>query len=238
MRTGTLYIVATPIGNLEDITVRAIKTLLSVDIIASEDTRRSGQLMQHIRTHYDNLLSGEMPSEDKFVRFDDQMERRVTPRLLAELQDGKSVAVISDSGTPLIADPGFSLVSAAIKHGITVVPIPGPNAAVTALSASGLPVHQFLFVGFLPDKKGKRINMLTDLLHTKKDLKTLAPTIIAYCAPHKLNATLTDIYAVFGNIDIAIARELTKAHEELWKGTIMYALKHFENPQGEFTLLF
>lgn len=235
---GTLYIVATPIGNLDDITIRAIKILLTVDIIASEDTRRTGSLLKHVRTHYGHLTETDASSEDTFVRYDNQKEARVAPRLIDELERGKSVALVSDSGTPLIADPGFSLVTAAIKRNIQVVPIPGPNAAVTALSASGLPVNHCLFVGFLPEKKSKRHRLLEELRHIRTNGNLIRPTIIAYCAPHKLTNTLEDIYAVFGNVDLAIAREMTKIHEEFWKGTVLHGIHHFKDPKGEFTILF
>ena len=237
---GTLSIVSTPIGNLEDITIRAIKTLFSVDIVACEDTRRTGILFQELRKRFSSVIPAQSANNldpglrrnDKLpflFRFDDHSETTQTPLLIEKLKEGKSVALVSDAGTPLISDPGYKLVSEAIKRGVPVVSIPGPTAAIAALSVSGLPANHFMFLGYPPEKLSHRLKLLGSL---PKDV-----TLIFYCAPHKLQQTLSDMKEVLGDIDIIIARELTKIHEEVWRGTVSKALKHFSNPQGEFVLL-
>ncbi len=258
---STLYIVATPIGNMEDITIRAIKTLFSVDIIACEDTRRTGLLLQELKKRFSSVITSipvipanagiqsiksldprvklaslelrrSGPEDDglpKLIRYDDNHELTQTPLLIQKLSEGKSVALASDAGTPLISDPGYKLVHEAIKRGFKVVSIPGPTAAIAALSVSGLPTNNFLFLGYPPEKQSHRIKLFQSL---SKDA-----TIIFYCAPHKLLQTVSDMKDVLGDIDIVVARELTKIHEEIWRGTISEALKHFSNPQGEFVLL-
>lgn len=228
---GTLYIVATPIGNLEDITIRAIKTLFSVDIIACEDTRRTGLLLQEYRKRIDNLIATaiRLSTEQRLVRLDDHNETTQTPFLIEKLQQGKTMALVSDAGTPLISDPGYRLVSEALKRGIKVVSIPGPTAAIAALSVSGLPTNHFMFLGYPPEKASHRLKLFGAL---PNDI-----TIIFYCAPHKLQQTLGDMQTVFGDIPIVIARELTKVHEEVWRGTLSEAITYFSTPQGEFVLL-
>lgn len=229
---GTLYIVSTPIGNLEDITIRAIKTLFSVDIIACEDTRRAGLLLQLLKKYIDNLFAAaiRLSMEQRLVRFDDHNETTQTSFLIEKLQQGKAVALVSDAGTPLISDPGYKLVHEALKRGIKVVAIPGPTAAIAALTVSDLPTNHFMFLGYPPEKKSHRIKLFQSL---PKDI-----TIIFYCAPHKLHQTLTDMQTVFGNIDIVIARELTKIHEEVWLGKLSESFQKFPNPIGEFVFLF
>ena len=229
---GTLYIVATPIGNLEDITIRAIKTLFSVDIIACEDTRRTGLLLQELKKHIDNLAATaiRLSIQQKLVRFDNRTENQLTPWLVEQLLQGKNVALICDAGTPLISDPGYRLVHEAIKRGIKVVSIPGPTSAIAALTVSGLPTNHFMFLGYPPEKQSHRIKLFGSL---PKDV-----TLIFYCAPHKLQQTLTDLQTVMGDIPIVIARELTKIHEEVWRGKMSEAITYFSNPQGEFVLLF
>jgi 16S rRNA (cytidine1402-2'-O)-methyltransferase len=215
---GTLYIVSTPIGNLEDITIRAIKTLSSVDAILCEDTRHTGILLHHL-TIKKILL----------IRFDDHTEHQKTPEIIQMLDDGKNIALVSDAGTPLISDPGFLLVREAIKRGIKVVSIPGPTAAIAALSVSGLPTNRFMFMSYPPEKQSHRIKLFRSL---PKDV-----TIIFYCAPHKLTQTLEDMKEVLGDIDITIARELTKVHEELSRSPISHALTKYREPKGEFVVL-
>lgn len=218
---GTLFLVATPIGNLEDITIRAAKTLASVDIIACEDTRRTSKLAPH----------------KNFVRYDNHTEQRETPVLINELEKGKNIALVSDAGTPLISDPGFLLVREAIKRGIKIVPIPGPSALLTALMVSGLPTHTFTFFGYVPEKKSHRIKLFQDVRQCFKTLKQ-KPTVIFYCAPHKLEHTLQDLKGSLGDIDIVIARELTKIHEEVWRGKVAEYLKKGEKTKGEIVVLF
>lgn len=198
--TGTLYIVATPIGNLEDITFRAVRTLKEADLIAAEDTRHSRKLLTHfgigtpLTSYYDHnqSLKGE--------------------RILATLQEGKSVALISDAGTPCISDPGYQLVRDALAQGVKVVPIPGACAAISALSAAGLPTDSFTFAGFPPNREGKRRSFLASLVNAHG-------TVVLYEAPHRLAATLADITAIMGERQVVVARELTKLFEELLNGT-------------------
>ncbi len=247
---GTLNIVSTPIGNLEDITIRAIKTLFSVDIIACEDTRRTGILLRTLEKRIDNnnaaaLLLSITPiikrsdykkeKERILVRYDDHTESQQAPWLVEQLSQGKDVALVSDAGTPLINDPGFLLVREALKRGITVTSIPGPTAAIAALSISGLPTNQFLFLGYPPEKKSHRIKLFQNLLYMNRFIDS---TSIFYCAPHKLRQTLTDMQSVMGDIPIVIARELTKVHEEVWRGKLSEAITKFKNPIGEVVFLF
>lgn len=197
---GTLYIVATPIGNLEDITFRALRILKEADLIAAEDTRHSRKLLTHfgiatrLTSYYDHnqSLKGE--------------------RILTALQEGQQVALISDAGTPCISDPGYQLVRDALAQGIKVIPIPGACAAVAALSSAGLPTNSFTFAGFPPNKEGKRRSFLAALADTQG-------TVVLYEAPHRLAATLADISTVLGERQVVVARELTKLYEECLRGT-------------------
>lgn len=245
---GTLSIVSTPIGNLDDITIRAIKTLLTVDIVLCEDTRRTGNLLAELRKRYASL-EGSHPSnhrKDAILRFDDHTENNRVPEIIQWIEQDKNVALVSDAGTPLISDPGYRLVSEALKRGINVVSVPGPTAAIAALTSSGLPTNQFLFLGYPPEKQSHRIKLFQSLseIFTRPPLAVArgsldkSPTLIFYCAPHKLHQTLTDLQTVFGDIPIVIARELTKVHEEVWRGKLYESLGYFYKPQGEFVLLF
>lgn len=217
---GTLYIVATPIGNLEDITFRAVRTLNEVDLIAAEDTRHSRKLLTHFG------ISKPLTS------YFDHNKTFKGGVILGKLEAGLSVALISDAGTPCISDPGFQLVRDAVALGIGVVPIPGPSAAITALSASGLPTDSFAFEGFLPSRQGKRRDKLSSL---KADPRVL----IFYESPNRLLATLADMLELFGDRGIVIARELTKIYEEFVRGTLSQALESFQERQvrGEVVIL-
>ncbi|MGD0585864.1 MAG: 16S rRNA (cytidine(1402)-2'-O)-methyltransferase [Oryzomonas sp.] len=198
---GTLYILATPIGNLEDMTYRAVRILGEVDLIAAEDTRHSLKLLNHFG------ISKPLTS------YFDHNQQFKGERILQALRQGRSVALISDAGTPCISDPGFNLVRAAVAEGIAVIPIPGPCAAVTALSASGLPSDTFTFAGFPPARQGKR----------RAFLNAMAPlpgTLVFYEAPHRLQETLRDMREVMGERQVVVARELTKIYEEFIRGTI------------------
>lgn len=216
---GILYIVATPIGNLDDITIRAQKILGSVDYIACEDTRRTGQLLHSLHI-----------TPPKFLRYDDRNEQNTTPEILDLLESGKSVALVSDAGTPLISDPGFVIVREARKRGIPVVSIPGASALLTALTGSGLPANKFMYLGYPPEKQSHRLKLFGTL---PKEI-----TVIFYCAPHKLQSMLVDMKETLGDIKIVIARELTKIHEEYWKGNISEAIVYFADPKGEFVVCF
>lgn len=232
---GTLYLVATPIGNLADISVRAIQTLFTVDVVASEDTRRTGVLLSELAKRYGPLLSGETRGQlPKLVRYDDRSEQTATPEILEVLRQDKSVALISDAGTPLISDPGYVVVREARKRGVRIVSIPGASAVLTALASSGLPANSFMFLGYPPEKQGKRRKLFSSL-RALTDIEET--TYIFYCAPHKLLSTLTDLEFALGNIDVVITRELTKLHEEYWRGSCSQARMHFRDPKGEFVLL-
>jgi len=220
-----LYIISTPIGNLGDITKRAIDTLKKLDILLVEDTRVSGKLLKNFDI------------EVKMVSFNEYSEKTKTASAISLLKEGKIVGIISDAGTPLISDPGFLLVREAVKNGIQITAIPGPTALIYALSVSGLPIDKFIFLGYLPKKEGKRINNLKNL---KKTSEYITATVIFYESPYRLLPTLKNIYEVFGNIDIVVCRELTKMHEEVLRESTSKLIEHFSTitPKGEFTLLF
>lgn len=234
---GSLFIVSTPIGNLEDMTIRAIKTLFRSDIILCEDTRRTGLLLDELRKRYANLFSENPESETtrKLISYYDEIEDKRIPEVIDLLEQGKSVALISDAGTPLISDPGFRLVRECSKRHIKVESIPGPSALLAALTSSGLPSDTFTFLGYLPEKESQIKKVLGNIALINK---TMQSTYVFYCAPHKLLHTGDIMKELFGDIEIVIARELTKVHEEVWRGTISEAQVHFINPQGEFVILF
>lgn len=215
---GTLYIVGTPIGNLDDMTFRALETLRAVVLIAAEDTRRAGWLLKH--------FSIDRPIISLF----EHNEAARIDQVLAALESG-DVALISEAGMPGLADPGYELIRAAIDQGVTVTPIPGPTAAVTALVASGLPTDAFVFLGFLPRRSGDRRKLLEEVSREPR-------TLVAYEAPHRLAESLTDIRSVLGDRSIAVAREMTKLHEEIWRGSVSGAQAHFTGEVlGEITLV-
>jgi 16S rRNA (cytidine1402-2'-O)-methyltransferase len=195
---GKLYLVATPIGNLQDITLRALETLRNVDLIAAEDTRHAAILLRHYDIH--------KPT----VSYHDFNERKVTPQLVAQLQAGKTIALITDAGTPGISDPGFYLVRAALAENIVVEAIPGPAAVVAAVIISGLPCDRFVYEGFPPAKKGRQTFF--------QNLASEARTIVLYEAPQRVSRTLQDILTHWGDRRVALARELTKIHEEVRRG--------------------
>ncbi|HTX90372.1 MAG TPA: 16S rRNA (cytidine(1402)-2'-O)-methyltransferase [Anaerolineales bacterium] len=216
---GTLYLVATPIGNLEDMSPRALRILKEVRFIAAEDTRVTRKLLSHFDLHTPLTSYYE---HNKLTKLDS---------ILTELRNG-DVALVSDAGTPAINDPGYELVGAALAAGHNVCPIPGPSAPVAALAASGLPTDAFLYLGYLPHKSVGRREQLGQLVD-------LPYTLIFLEAPHRVLETLEDMLAILGDRPIAAARELTKLHEEIWRGTIAAALDYFKvnEPRGEFTLV-
>jgi 16S rRNA (cytidine1402-2'-O)-methyltransferase len=234
---GTLYIVSTPIGNLDDITIRAIHILFFVDIIACEDTRRTGLLLQALKKRFQTLISADH-TQQNLLRLDNQRESRRVPEIIQELIRGKSVALVSDAGTPMLSDPGYLLVHECRKRDIHIVPIPGPSAVLSALVASGLPANHILFLGFPPEKQAARIKLFTDLLLLKTAVRAVHPTVIFYCAPHKLMESLRDLDSIFPLIHITVARELTKMHETVWVGPVHHALKNESLAKGEITILF
>ena len=221
--TGILFIVATPIGNLDDITFRAVEVLKSVDIVFAEDTRHSKKLLLHLDI-------------SKPIRaFHDHNEREKTKAIIGEIHSGKSIALISDAGTPLISDPGYFLVAQAKKECLRVVPIPGPSALITALSASGLASDRFTFLGFLPSKKTARVKLLKSLINRTE-------TSIFYESPKRILATLTDMHRIFGdNREVCLAKELTKVFETIQTDSIPNLIKYLtvdqSHQKGEFVIL-
>jgi 16S rRNA (cytidine1402-2'-O)-methyltransferase len=234
---GKLFIVSTPIGNLEDITIRAIKTLFTVDAILCEDTRHTGLLMQECVRRYHELFDFNPDWKPKYIAYYDEIEEKVLPEVIQRLSGSENLALVSDAGTPLISDPGYRLVSECKKRNIEVISIPGPSAVLAALTSSGIPMDKFFFLGYPPEKPSQRLKTFQSLLQCFKTLKQ-NPTYVFYCAPHKLIQTLIDMQAIFGDIPITVARELTKIHEEVWNGTISQALQKFTGPKGEIVLLF
>lgn len=216
--SGILYLVATPIGNLDDITLRAIKILESVDYIAAEDTRHTLKLLNHLNISKP-LIS--CYKENELIKSD---------VLISKLKHGKNIALVSDAGTPIISDPGEELVHFAIENNIKIVPIPGACALIAALIASGISAKEFCFIGFLPAKNKEKKNKLFSLYDIDK-------TLIFYEAPHKLFDTLNCISEVFGNRKITIARELTKIHEDFTYGYVDEILQNISNPKGEYVLI-
>ncbi|HEY7519677.1 MAG TPA: 16S rRNA (cytidine(1402)-2'-O)-methyltransferase [Methylomirabilota bacterium] len=217
---GTLFVVATPIGNLEDISARALRVLREVDVIACEDTRRTRGLLAHFDIHTPTVSYYE---HNKLVR---------GPQLLRRLAEGGSVALVTDAGTPGISDPGFMLVRDARAAGAAVVPVPGPSAVAAALSAAGVPGDRFVFDGFLPVKPGRRLNRL-------KALRALGTTIVVYESPHRIVAALEAMAEVFGDVEIVVARELTKQFEEIVRATPAAHLERLRAsaPRGEFAIV-
>jgi 16S rRNA (cytidine1402-2'-O)-methyltransferase len=215
---GTLFVVATPIGNLEDITARALRVLGEVALIAAEDTRRTAHLLARyaIKTPSTSLH--------------EHNEAKKTASLIARLERGDSVALVSDAGTPGISDPGQRLIRDAIVAGIRVEAIPGPNAAVTALAVSGFPADRFTFLGFPPTRSNDRAKWFAEL-------QTAGRTVVFYEAPHRVRDTLDQILATIGDCEVLVGRELTKAHEELVRGPISQVLGRISKPRGEFTVV-
>jgi 16S rRNA (cytidine1402-2'-O)-methyltransferase len=214
---GTLYLVATPIGNLEDITLRALRVLREASLIAAEDTRTTRKLLSHYN----------IPA--RTLSYNEHSMKGRTPQILAALETG-DVAFASEAGTPGVSDPGFELARAAIEAGHNVVAVPGASALLTALSASGLPMREFTFLGFLPRRSSERHKLFESL---KDDRRTL----VAFESPRRVRKTLEDMLAALGDRQIAAARELTKVYEEVFRGALSEALAHFAEPRGEFTIV-
>ncbi len=216
---GTLYLVATPIGNLEDMTFRAVRILSEVDLIAAEDTRKTKVLLDRYGIH------------KPMVSYFSQNEVRRIPELIGRLQRGESIALVSDAGTPGISDPAYRIVRVAIARDIPIVPIPGAAALIPALVVSGLPTHAFVFEGFLPQKKGRKTKLL--------ELRNERRTIVLYESPHRIVKTLREIHAALGNRYVVLARELTKMYEEILRGPIEEVLNRFADKpaRGEYVLV-
>ena len=215
---GELYIVATPIGNLEDITLRAIRTLKEVDIIAAEDTRQTLKLLNHLEI------------SKPLISYHRHNEEIKTKELINKLLEGKNIALVSDAGTPVISDPGGEIVKEAIKEEIKIIPIPGPCALITALIASGMDAKEFTFIGFLPQNKKNRKEKL-------EQIKNAENTLILYEAPHKLLQTLEELKSIIDKRKVVLARELTKIHEEFKMGTIEELQEDIINPKGEYVII-
>ncbi len=215
-----LYLVATPIGNLEDITIRAIKILKEVDFIAAEDTRHTRKLLTHFEIH------------KPLIHYDENNKNIVGEKIIERIKKGENCACVSDAGIPAISDPGADLVKLAIEEKIKVVPIPGANAALSALICSGLDTSKFIFVGFLPKTQKK-------CRETLEKLKTYEETLIFYESPHHLKLTLKNLFEILGNRETVMARELTKIHEEFQRGNLETLIKNFKEiePRGEFVIV-
>jgi 16S rRNA (cytidine1402-2'-O)-methyltransferase len=212
-----LYVVATPIGNLEDISLRALRVLREVKLIAAEDTRKTRRLL--------NAYNIETP----LTSYHEHSKRAKLDYLLGYLEK-EDLALVSEAGMPGLSDPGYDLIVAAVERGISVVSVPGPSAVITALVVSGLPTDQFVFVGFLPRRKGQRQRLLSSISDE-------ARTIVAFEAPHRVREALTDIEEILGDRRVSVCRELTKVHEEVFRGRMSQARKHFAEPRGEFSLV-
>jgi 16S rRNA (cytidine1402-2'-O)-methyltransferase len=220
LSSGVLYVVGTPLGNLEDITLRAQRILAEVDLVAAEDTRRTGRLLEHLGCR------------KPIISYYQHNERARTEDLVARIRKGESVALVTDAGMPGISDPGHVLISAALANGVSVVPVPGATAAATALVISGLPTDRFVFEGFLPRAGKERRERLSALATEER-------TIVLYEAPHRLLRTLADVHTNMGDRLAAVARELTKLHEECVRGSLTDLIAHFNEraPKGECVLI-
>jgi 16S rRNA (cytidine1402-2'-O)-methyltransferase len=220
MKPGILYIVATPIGNLEDITLRALRILKEADLIAAEDTRHTQKLLSKFDIH------------TALTSYHDHNKEEKAPVLVARLLEGKSIALVSDAGTPGISDPGYFLINLAAHENIAIVPIPGATAAIAALSISGLPTDSFAFEGFLPSRHTARMKRLEELANEKR-------TLVLYEAPHRIVKTVEDMLRVFGDRKAVVTRELTKVHEEVVRGGLSEILDHLKKGsiKGEFTIM-
>jgi 16S rRNA (cytidine1402-2'-O)-methyltransferase len=212
-----LYVVATPIGNLEDISLRALRCLQEVKLIAAEDTRTT----RHLLNAYD--------IKTPITSYHEHSKRAKLDYLLGRLEEG-DVALVSEAGMPGLSDPGYELIVAAIGRGISVIPVPGASALTTALVISGLPTNQFLYLGFLPRRHGQRQRLISSIANEPR-------TVVAFEAPHRLRETLSDIQEILGDRRLTVCRELTKVHEEVFRGKVSQAVEHFVEPKGEFTLV-
>jgi len=220
--SGKLYLIATPIGNLKDITLRAIEVLSFVDVLACEDTRKTGLLLQKF----------EIKNKPQLISYYEENESGRIPQLLSFLKEGKNVGLVSNAGTPAISDPGYKLVKTVVENNIELEVIPGPSSVLNALLLSGLPTDKFLFIGFLPKKEGKRKNVLESL--------PKQTTIILFESPFRILKTLNDLKLLFGDIKIVICREMTKVHQEVLRDNLSNLISHFgENkPRGEIVICF
>ena len=212
-----LYVIATPIGNLEDVSLRVLRVLREVKLIAAEDTRKTRRLLNAYNI------------ETSLTSYHEHSKRAKIDYLLGYLEE-EDLALVSEAGMPGLSDPGYNIIVAAIERGISVVPVPGASAVITALVISGLPTDQFIYVGFLPRRKGQRQRLLSSIGDEPR-------TIVAFEAPHRLREALADIQDILGDRRVSVCRELTKVHEEVFRGRVSQAREHFAEPRGEFTLV-
>jgi len=219
-----LYIISTPIGNLKDITLRALEVLKSCDVIICEDSRRTGLLLNHYQI------------KKPLIVLNDFNEQKVVPQVISLLKQGQNLALVSDAGTPLISDPGYKLVRECLHQGIEVDSLPGPSSVITALTLSSLPPDKFFFLGYPPEKPGQRLKFF-HYIRDREYNETLKATYIMFISPYKLLRTLKDMKEVFGDIEVVLAHELTKIHQSVDKKNISEWLEALKNPKGEFILL-
>ncbi len=217
---GMLYVVSLPIGNLEDITLRALRILKEVDLIAAEDTRHTRKLLSHYDIH--------TPMISYFEHNETQRDRT----LLKKLESGDNIALVSDSGTPAISDPGYTIINACIDAGYTIIPIPGPSSLLSALVVSGFPLHNFTFEGFLAQKKSGRVKKLKSLVNEKR-------TMVFFESKYRLVKFLNDVLEIFGDREIVVANDITKMFEEIYRGSVSTAIQKYSEtePKGEFTIV-
>lgn len=217
---GVLYVVSVPIGNLEDITIRALRVLKEVNLIAAEDTRHTRKLLNHYDIH------------TKTVSYFEHNEIQRSKMLIKRLEEGENIALVPDSGTPAISDPGYIIINECISAGIKIVPIPGPSAFLSAVVVSGFPIHNFIFEGFLPSKKSNRVKKLKALCNETR-------TLVFYESPYRLLKALADILEILGDRDIVIANDITKMFEEIFRGKVSQAIQKYTevDPKGEFTIV-
>jgi 16S rRNA (cytidine1402-2'-O)-methyltransferase len=213
----TLFVVATPIGNLEDVSLRALRTLREVKLIAAEDTRKT------------KILLNTYDIKTRITSYHEHNKQTKQNYIFKQLQEG-DVALVSEAGTPSISDPGYELIVSALERGISIVSIPGPSAIITALTVSGLPANRFTYIGFLPRKSGER-------QHTIQSVVNETGSIVAFETPHRLKKALNDLLLILGDRRVAVCRQLTKIHEEVFYGTISLAQQYFKEPKGEFTVV-
>lgn len=224
-----LYLVATPIGNLEDITLRALKVLFSVDLILAEDTRKTLNLLRHYQK--------QDQTTPKLLSYFEENEQKRIPEVISFLKNGIDIALVTNSGTPTISDPGFKLVRKCWREGIKVISLPGPSSPISALASSGLPTDKFIFLGFTPSKSSQRKRSFENV---KAALNSVSSTIIFFESPFRLSKCLEDLKTVFGDIEVVICRELTKIHEEIKRDKITFFLEKYSliQPKGELIVLF
>jgi len=234
---GKLSIIATPIGNMDDITIRAIRTLFSVDAIVCEDTRKTSQLLRELQKRHPELAT---PSNgEKFQRmmsYYEENEASRIPEVITALKSGLRIALVSDAGTPTVSDPGFKLVRECVKEGIPIDSLPGPSSVILALTLSGLPTDKFIFLGYPPRKPGHR---KTFFANARESQKSMSSTMIYFEAPHRMKQVLEELLEAFGDVQIVVCRELTKLHQEIRRELISEAIEHFRKvaPRGEFILV-